>query len=133
MNKTQPIDLDAFAGLLASQEEGMSVQIRGPDGSDLGLTIVVAGPDSDRQKKARQRQIDRRLEAQNAAPQTAESIDADNHEIAAESTISWSALILFGGPLECTAANAGRLYRAMPFIYDQILMAAASRKGFLKH
>lgn len=127
------VDLDQFSGLVEAQEQGYPVQIRAPDGSDLGLTITVAGPDSDRQRKARQKQINRRLAKRNAAPMDAAEIEASGIGLLSETIISWSPAIKLGGKeLSYSAENARKVLTAFPFIREQLDAAAGSRADFLQ-
>lgn len=128
------IDLDQFSGLVASQEQGFALAIKGPDGIiDLGLTITVAGPDSERQRKARQKQINRRIAKRNPGPMTAEELAETEIEMLSEVTVSWEPNIKVGGKeLACSVENAATLYRAYPFIAEQVNLAAGSRADFLK-
>lgn len=128
------IDLDQFSGLIEAQEQGFAVPIKGPDGvTDLGLTITVAGPDSARQKKARQKQINRRIAKRNPGPMTAEELAETEIEMLSEITISWAPSVKVGGKeLTCSIENAATLYRSYPFIAEQVNLAAGSRADFLK-
>ena len=48
-------DLAQFDTLAQAQEEGIDVPIKAPDGSDTDIVIRVAGTDSTRVRKARQK------------------------------------------------------------------------------
>lgn len=127
-------DLDSFAGLAKAQEDGFPVVIKGPDGvSDLGLTITVAGPDSDRQRSARRKQIDRRLARRNPGPLSAAEIEESSIKLLAETVISWSPDPTFGGKAtSCSPENVETVLRAFPFIREQLDASAGSRADFLK-
>ncbi len=126
------VDLDAFSGLAKAQEAGYPVQIKGPDGSDLGLTITMAGPDSDRQQKARRRVIERRIAAQQLGAMTPEQVSDENMTVMAESVIGWTPLKFGGAELPYTPANAVKVFKAFPFIYEQVIGIASSRASFLQ-
>lgn len=124
------IDLDKFAGLVAAQEAGNEVQIKAPDGAALGLTIVMAGPDSQRQRDARRAVLDERTGDGKLADMSMEDF---NREVAARSVINWSHDIIVGGErLVCTPENARTVFSTHPFILDQCLPSVVSRSPFVK-
>ncbi len=121
-------DLDAFAALTQSQIDGLSVEIMAPDGKPVGLTIVIAGPDSDRVIEAQRAAVDRRDSEWDTKKQAAE-----NKAVVAASVLSWSPLPVLGGQtLECTPENVLRVLNAIPFIYDQCITPVVSRAVFMK-
>lgn len=134
---SEPFDLSAFDGLVAAQETGIDVEIRGPDGKKLGkdgFTIRMAGPDSSRFKAAeeelRQEMIDSKDVLSESEIPRAE-LEEKKLRILAKCTISWSPVLLDGAPIECTEANAAKLYARHPFIRDQVIGAAGGRRSFM--
>lgn len=126
-------DLSEFDALSTSQEEGLDVEIVHPKtGDPLGITIRVAGPDSQRQKEAVQRQVDARLRSRSNQPMTGEDIQANNLRLLASSVISWNSVMVDGEQMECTAENAARLFQRFPFIREQVDAKAGDRAAFLK-
>ena len=75
------------------QNAGTDVEIKGPDGEPIGITIKVAGPDSKRRKDAKAKQIDKRLQRQSVAEATADDITLTGLEVLADATVSWSGVI----------------------------------------
>jgi hypothetical protein len=128
------LDLSAFDSLAATQEAGIDVEIKGPDRrTPLGLTIRVAGPDSERQKSAYREIANARLASENADPVSATDIEHNILSVLAKATVSWSPNPSFDGQeRECTAENAVALYRRYPFIFEQVRAKAENRASFIK-
>ncbi len=128
-------DLNAFDNLQKSQEEGIEVDIIHPKTFDpIGLKIVVAGPDSERQKKARRAVINSRLSKRNQKV-TAVQLEDEALEIIAMSTISWTfaeGVTLDGKVPFCNPKNAEEIYKRYPLIFDQVNAQAGDRGNFTK-
>lgn len=130
-------DLAAFDGLAVAQEQGIDVEIKGPDGKKLGadgFVIKVAGPDSSRFNTAietlrQEREANEDLSDE--AELSREEIDQNSIRILARCTISWTSIVLDGAALECSEANAIKLYARFPFIRQQVERRAGSRKSFM--
>lgn len=127
------VDLTQFADLIPAQEEGIVVDILHPaTGEPIGVTIKVAGPDSQRARKARQSVMNANLRSNPASKPTAVEIEASARKITAKSVISWEGVSEQETPLECTVENVQRVFADYPFIYEQVSIAAANRAGFIK-
>lgn len=125
-------DLSAFDGLKEAQENGIDVEIKDPTGQPIGVAIKIAGPDSERQRKAIQALTNERLNNGDAATATAEDIEQNTLKILASSVISWTPIVLDGSDLPCTEENAIWLFSRFPFIREQVEKMAGKRAGFLK-
>lgn len=127
------IDLDQY-DTKAEQETGIAVEIKGPDRrTPLGLTIVVAGPDSERQRAAIREITNARLAAEDAAPLSAADIERNTVAVLAAATVSWSPNPKFDGKeWECNADSAAALYRKYPFVFEQMRAKAENRAAFTK-
>lgn len=127
------VDLADFAGLAEAQEAGIDVDIIHPKtGEKLGITIKVAGPDSERQKKARAAVLTERLRGRKIKQLTVQEMEAEAIRVTAASIMSWDGVIENGKAIECNPQNAERLLAKYPFINDQISDAAGDRAGFIK-
>lgn len=126
-------DLSDFADLIRVQDDGIDVDILHPKtGESLGMTIRVAGPDSERQKKARTAvNNDRLLKSRNKRV-TAPELEADQLKVVAASIISWSGVIENGKEVELTGETATDILTRYPFILDQINSVVGDRAGFIK-
>lgn len=126
-------DLAQFADLVQAQDDGIDIPILHPKtGEELGITIRVAGPDSQRQRKARNAiHNERLLKSRNKRP-TAAELDADAIRLTAASIISWDGVVENGESLELTSENAASVLTRYPFIRDQIDAAVSDRAGFIK-
>ena len=135
-NGTTALDLAAFGEQLkTAQDEGIEVEIKHPSGDPIGLKIWVAGPDSDRQRKARQAAQNARIRARRMAPLTAAEQEVETAKILAASTLSWewyNGLTFNGAVPDLTEETAASLYRKLPFVREQVDFAAADRGGFTK-
>src|SRR5690606_31293270 len=125
---TAQIDLAAFDGLAEAQEEGIEVAILHPGtGEDLGIVIRVAGPDSARQRQAREQQVDRRLRKRSAKPLSAgELADAARRTLAA-AVIGWNRVVIDGKEIPFSTEAAVALFQRFPWIQEQVDQAAGSR------
>jgi len=130
---TNGLDLAVFDQMQKAQEEGIDVPIRGPDGKDLGFSIKIAGPDSERQRRAIDTIRDERLQSMDPTPLTAEQIGHQNIRGIALATISWTPFKLDGMEPPCTENQAIALYKRFPFIREQVEAKAGSRASFIRH
>lgn len=128
-------DLASLDALTAAQEDGIDVPIEHPvSGDPLGITIRVAGPDSQRQRKAYRRMLDARMRSgkRRIEPEEAEG---ETLLYLARTLIGWtfsSGVTIDGEVPEFSVDAAVSLFRRFPFIREQIDAAAASRAGFSK-
>jgi hypothetical protein len=128
-------DLNSFDALTKNQDDGVEVDILDPKTLDpIGLKIVIAGPDSDRQKKARRNILNNRLRKRTQKV-TAEQIEEENLEVLAMSTVSWTfaeGVTIDGKVPFCNPKNAEDIYRRFPLILDQVSAQAGDRGNFTK-
>jgi hypothetical protein len=130
---TDAVDLSRFDALVSAQEKGLDVAIKSPDGKPVGLTIKVAGPDSQRYRSALQSIQDAQLQAEDYAETTSAELEQRSLLILAKCTIDWSPNPKFDGQERpCTEAAAIDLYRRYPFIRDQVAARAGRRASFTK-
>ena len=130
---TNAFDLTAFDGLQAAQDEGVQVEILHPGTFEpLGVTIIVAGPDSTHARDFDRTVINRRLKGRKTKPLDAGEVqDAASKKLAA-CTLSWTGVIDGGKVLECNRENALLVYNRLPFIAEQVAEAAGDRAVFIK-
>ena len=127
------VDLSEFSGLAQAQEDGVDVKIVHPKtGEELGITIKVAGPDSDRQKKARNAINNERLRMSRNKRLTAAELEADALKVTAASIISWDGVIENGEAVALNNENATAILAKYPFIREQLDAAVGDRAGFIK-
>ena len=123
-------DLAQFDTLAKSQEAGVLVDILHPETLDpLGITMVIAGPDSTRRKMATRKAIDKRL-AKRKMRMTAADLEFEGQRALAACVISWTGVMVEGKVLECTMENAVELFRRFPFIQEQVDAEANDRASF---
>jgi hypothetical protein len=94
----------------------------------------MAGPDSERFRATRRSVVRDRLNAgDHDANDEAQQI-SDNMRIAAGSVISWEPKPKLGGQvLEANPENALKLFKAIPWMFEQCFGVAINRSGFTKH
>lgn len=126
------VDLSIIEASIRRQDEGLVVDIMGPDGkSPLGLRIRVAGPDSARAVAAQDALMDELLAAQNDGKPTAVAYNARRVRSLAKLTLSWEGKVRFdGAEHEFSEEAAAALYERFPFILNQIDRAAGDRSRF---
>lgn len=134
------LDLSTLDTVKAS-EDGVPLEVRHPttgaileNGSGGAVTLVLAGSDSDRAKRAERATINRRLKmaGRRTSTMTAEELDSDALEILASCTLGWSGFSLDGQEPECNAQNAKRIYVEYPWIREQAEAFRQDRSNFLK-
>lgn len=116
------------------QEDGAAVDITHPKTGDrIGLKIWVAGPDSERQRKARRAVINERLQLRNQKV-TAELLESEAVETLARATfkLEWDEGVNFKGETEWSVKFVRRIFEALPFAFEQVNAAAGDRAGFIK-
>lgn len=126
----------------AASEQGEKMEVQHPatgavltqtDGA--AVTIVLAGQDSERFKKADRKISNRRLATTAAGRRvtlTSESIEADNLERLVACTISWSGVGFGGVDKECTPDNVREVYKRLPWLREQAETFIQDRANFLK-
>lgn len=122
-----------LAALQQAQEEGTDVHIMHPiSGEDTGMVIRVAGPDSERARKARNDSTTKKIKARRLAKLDGEELDDDNRMNLAKMVISWSGFVYNGQPIPCAPDRVAKVFRDFPFIYEQVNLAAGDRGSFIK-
>ena len=131
--KTDVVDLDAFDSVIKRQNDGMPVEIKAMDGkTPLGLTITIAGPDSDFAQTAREELQDEAVDAETFRL-SPKDMDERGLRYLAKVTLAWSAPIRMGGvDLPLNEENAMAVYRKYRFIREQIDRKANNRALFSK-
>lgn len=125
-------DLSSFNDLASAQEKGTEVQITHPgSGEPLGIVMMVAGPDSKRQKAATALIIAERAELR-LRKITGARLEEEGNRIAAASIISWTGVMEGGKELEYSPSVALGLLTRYPFIREQISSYSGDRANFLK-
>lgn len=125
-------DLSSLSDLPAAQEAGTKVTITHPGtGEPLGPVMLVAGPDSKRQKAATALIIAERSDLR-LRKITAARLEDESNRIAAASIISWTGVIEGGNEIEYSPSVALGLLTRYPFIREQISTYSGDRANFLK-
>lgn len=132
--------LSDFADLKTRQENGIWVEILRPDnGQPIGWRWLVAGPDSERQRKARLEVAAAHGRRRVARPLTAAEQEADGIQISARCVIDWKCDDDFWydepnkvKPPACSLREVLKVYEKFPFVREQITMEVIDRAGFLK-
>ncbi len=128
------VDLSSFDEAKRRHDEGIDVPILGPDGkTELGFTIRVAGPDSERAQTAQEELADELIDQENLSRLKAREAAQRGIRYLAKLTIGWAPnIILDGQELEFSEDNAAMLYRRHRFIREQVDRAAGNRARFTK-
>lgn len=125
-------DLSSLQSLTSDQENGTEIEILHPgSGESLGIKMVIAGPDSKRQKNKVSEIIAERTELR-LRKVTAARLEDENIRIAAASIVSWSGVMEGGKELEFSPSVALGLLTRYPFIREQVTSYANDRANFLK-
>lgn len=125
-------DLNSLSELSVAQETGIDVPITHPKtGAPLGIVVKVAGPDSERQEKARDAMVDERITG-TVRHVTAARLKEEGAKVTARSIISWSGVVDNGKTIEFSVENALMIFAKYKFIREQIERAAENRANFIK-
>ena len=137
-NPGNGLDLSSLDTLSAANE-GAVLPLRHP-ASDLPLldsagneiTLTLAGSDSDAYRQATREAANRRLAVARRTPMTADETDVELLEILVRCTLSWRGVVMDGETLDCTPANARRLFARLPWIREQAEAFIADRANFIR-
>lgn len=127
------VDLGQFDAAIQRQEDGIDVPILAMDGkTPTGLSIRVAGPDSERARQAREDLHAELVRSERVTPLTPAEATAQGTRYLARLTIGWSPNVKVSGEeLAYSEANAIRVYEKYRFIRQQVDLAAGSRAAFM--
>lgn len=140
---------------VSAANAGFEVQLYHPGTKeDLGIFIKVLGKDSDAHEKLFQMQQGRRIDKlakggfRTRGSVSPQAVERDALELLAACTTSWRTveedkddpklehakpvLLLDGEEIPCTRENAVRIYKAYPWIREQVDDAVNDRANFLK-
>ncbi|MGX1096513.1 hypothetical protein [Amorphus sp. MBR-141] len=129
---TGALDLGSFDDAVKRQDKGIPVPILSMDGkSEIGLTITVAGPDSERARSAQEAMADELIDrGTNDRPKAKEAVERSLRYLA-KITIGWTPSVkLDDKEMGYSEANAAKLYKRLPFIREQVDRAAGDRSRF---
>jgi len=151
MSKTFDFDTNFLS--VESQEKGSEFEVINDAGEKTGMFICLAGPDSSRRKKTRNRVLDFYLKSGIAAPKAEPSNRKARRAAASQgdkytgdtanelrelqlddmiaATISWRYPEGFEGPA-CTPDEVEKLYTRLPTLFEQVLEAADDLDRFTK-
>lgn len=129
----EALDLTALDDAVKRQDAGIGIDILGPDGkTPLGLTIIVAGPDSERALAAQEELADEMLGQESLGRAKARETMKRGIRYLARITIGWTPAVKIGGnEIAYSVENAEMLYTRFRFIREQIDRAAADRARFM--
>lgn len=132
MSEPVAFDLDSFSDLIDLQESGTEVVISHPKtGDPIGISMMVAGPDSKRQKAATALIVAERAELK-LRKITAARLEDETNRITAASIISWRGVVENGKEISYSPSVALGLMVRYPFIREQVSAYSSDRANFLK-
>lgn len=138
-----PVNLDRFDTVTAS-EEGVLLELRDvqtgeviTDDDGKPITLLLAGPDSERARKAEYAATNRRIKMRGRRtdrPITVEEMQEDAFEVLIACTIAWSGFAFPGETQEpeCTPQNVRQVYKRYPQIRRQAEAFRQNEANFLK-
>lgn len=126
------VDLADFDRITEAQDQGREFPIVGPLREPTGIIVRIAGPDSERQTKARHKVLNRRLWRQrHGSRDTAQTRESDEIELIAAAIMDWSGIEKDGQPFPYSPENAEYLVRTYRLFRDQIDLFASSRAFYI--
>lgn len=133
-------DLSSVDQIAEAEDQGTIVHIhdveerpmfyRDANGQEKPVTITVTGTQSRRYRSVEASIRRRKLKSRSL---TGEALHADNIDRAAACTIAWEGILDHGQPVECNRQNAARLYKAAPWVLDQIAEAMNDHSRFFSN
>ena len=131
----KPFDLSKLDTSEAA-EKGAVLDIMHPSSNtSLGITITLAGADSDVYRKvinkAANKRVQRMKPGQSFIPFSAEEQEENALELLASCTLAWSGVTVDGQELVCSKENAKALYRRFNWIKEQVDGFIGDRSNFL--
>ncbi len=123
-------DFSGF-GSVEAQNLGHDVHILRLDGTESGMVVTVAGPDSDQRKRFAYSQFDAKMKAAKPAPLTAAGVEGDAINELVAATIGWRFPEGFDGPA-FSADEARKIYTTHGYIRRQVAKAADDLANFTK-
>lgn len=121
----------------AAADQGVEMVLRHPATDDAlqteggqPISITLAGGDSERARKARNAAHNRRLQRMNKKL-TAESLEAEGLDVLVACTLGWQNIHFEGEDLAFSPDNARKLYKAVPWIREQVDAFIVDRANFL--
>lgn len=129
-----PLDLSGVEEAIKRQDAGIPVEIVGLDGkTPLGLTIYVAGPDSQRASQAQEALADEMIAKERLDKMSAKEAVDRGIRYLARVTLAWEPAVKLGGDeMAYSVKNAEALYRKFRFIREQVDRAAGNRARFIE-
>lgn len=127
------MDLSNFNTVPAANA-GAPMTVRDPSGAPIvaadgsPVTITLRGRDSEVFLQTERKIIDRRV---SHGGSSAAAREQDGIDLLAKCTVSWCGIVVEGEELECTEANARRVYRDFRFIRDQADAFIGDRSHFM--
>ncbi len=124
---------------VAACDKGADIELRHPvTNAPLGMFITVLGKDSTKFKEISRASLNARLRRDALATRrgkepeirTVEDIEKENIDLLVACTTGWS-LTEKGIELVFSPAEAARVYKQYPFIYDQVNEGIGSLENFL--
>jgi hypothetical protein len=132
-------DLSEFDSVKGAQE-GAVMEVRNPisggkllDG-DKPVTITLAGKDSDKFRTVHAEILSRRLTKVGISGRVkinAGELQDESMELLSACTLSWSGIVVDKQSLECTPANAVKVYTRFPWLREQVDEFIGDRSNFL--
>ncbi len=128
-------DLSAFGAAVKRQNEGIEVEIIGPDGeTPTGLKIRIAGPDSARAQRAQEQLADDLIAKQVDGKIKAADATKRGTAYLAKITLGWTPEVITDGEEEFAYSEeaAARLFTKYRYLREQVDRAAGDRARFTK-
>ena len=130
--KSKPVDLSTL-DVSAIAEQGAILNVTHPvSGQNLGVSIRLAGADSEIYRKAMRAAAARRINSRRRSALTPEEMEQEALELLAKATLGWEGVVLDGETLPFSPENARRLYGRFPWIKEQVDLFIVDRGNFLQ-
>jgi len=114
-------------------DDTATIDILHPNGDKTDIKITIFGGDSDQHKAQEAKNRNKNMNAARKGKKiTAEQSDAQDDDLLIASVASWENVEENGKLLECNSANIKKVFKAWPFVREQINRAIVDRTNFMK-
>ena len=129
---TKTVDL-ASLDVISAAEKGAVMPLCHPvTGVELGMSIRLAGADSEIYRKAQRAAVNKRVNKRRNLQLSQEEMEEESLTLLVKITLGWDGVLFEGELLPYGQENARMLYRRFPWIREQVDRFVHDRGNYLQ-